>query len=119
MGEAGAAEEATAARPLTCHGGAQLTRGGGARGGDDPRGSSCLAVRGGPPARAPAADNGPPADERSQTKKSIGRQPPPAGGRSRSRAGCRAAARSPRARPVRGSLGGLTTGDIADSASPF
>ncbi|CAH2217012.1 jg9755, partial [Pararge aegeria aegeria] len=31
-----------------------------------------------PPAELPSPDIGPPADERSQTKKSIGRQPPPA-----------------------------------------
>lgn len=66
-----------------------------------------------------AADTGPPDDERSQTKKSIGRQPPPAVGRSRSRAGRRAATRLPRDRPARWSLRNFSVRDITDSNSPF
>lgn len=48
---------------------------------------------------SPPPDTGPPADERSQTKKSIGRQPPPA--LAPSRAGRRAVARHRTAIPHR------------------
>ncbi|CAH0731732.1 unnamed protein product, partial [Brenthis ino] len=77
------------ARPLTCHGAGPSA--------DDEAAESpqCRPGASAGPAAAlapsPPPDTGPPADGRSQTKKSIGRQPPPA--LTLSRAGRRAVAR--------------------------